>query len=126
MFIIVVQFISMHNFKELTVWQRAISLAINIYKLSQSFSTKDQFILSSQLSRCAFSIPSNIAEGAGKGSNKDFCRYISIAEGSSFELETQLIIIKEIISNKIATVDVLLKDLIIIQKMLYRLRTSLK
>lgn len=116
----------MHNFKELNVWQRAISLAVKIFRLAQSFSTKDQFILSSQLSRCAFSIPSNIAEGGGKGSNKDFCRYISIAEGSSFELETQLLIIKEIIPDKKETVDVLLEDLIIIQKMLYRLRNSLK
>ncbi len=116
----------MHNFKELSFWQRAITLAINIYKLSLSFPTKDQYILSSQLSRCAFSIPSNIAESAGKASNKDFCRYISIAEGSSFELETQLIIIMKIIPEKMNPVDVLLKELIIIQKMLYHLRKSFK
>lgn len=87
----------MHNYKELSVWQRAITLAINVYRLSQSFPKKDQYILSSQISRCAFSIPSNIAEGAGKESNKDFCRYLSISEGSSFELETQLIITREIL-----------------------------
>ncbi len=116
----------MHNYKELSVWKKSITLAINIYKLSLSFPTRDQYILSSQLSRCAFSIPSNIAEGAGKSSNKDFCKYISIAEGSSFELETQLIIIKEIIPEKLDSVDVFLKELIIIQKMLYQLRKSFK
>ena len=76
-------------------------------------------------SRCAISIPSNIAEGAGKASNKDFCRYISIAEGSSFELETQLIIIKEIVPGLMMTIDILLDELIIIQKMIYRLRISI-
>ena len=116
----------MHNYKELSVWQRAVTQAINVYRLAQSLPTKDQYILSSQLSRSAFSIPSNIAEGAGKDSDKDFCRYISISEGSSNELETQLIIIKEIIPDKKIAVEEIEKELVIIQKMLYRLRTNFK
>ena len=84
----------MHNFKQLTAWQLAIQLAIKTYKFTKTLTANDQFVFSSQLSRCVFSIPTNIAEGAGKDSNKDFCRYLSIPAGSSFELETQLIILK--------------------------------
>src|SRR4051812_11424854 len=100
----------MHNFKELSVWNKAIELSINSYKLSQSFNTNDKYILSSQLCRCAILIASNIAEGAGKESNKDFCRYISIAIGSSFELETQLIIISGIMPEKKETLELLYNE----------------
>ena len=71
-----------------------------------------------------FSIPSNIAEGAGKDSVKDFCRYLSISTGSSFELETHLIILKEIQPNKKSEIDPLLKEVEIIQKMIFGLKKS--
>ena len=116
----------MHNFKELIVWNKVIDLSISSYKLSQSFNLNDKYILSSQLCRCAFSIASNIAEGAGKESAKDFCRYISIAVGSSFELETQLRIISGIMPDKKENLKILSNDVIIIQKMLYRLMNKLK
>ena len=116
----------MHNYKELQVWQRAMNLAVNTYNLTSYFSEKEQRIFSSQLSRCAISIASNIAEGAGKESSKDFCRYLSISEGSSFELETQLIIIMDLIPSCKEKVEALLVDAIIIQKMIYKLRISNK
>ena len=116
----------MHNYKELEVWKKSIKLSIDIYKLSRSFPVKDQYILSSQISRAAISIPSNIAEEAGKDTNKDFCRYLSISEGSSFELETQLLISKEVLPENTESIENILKELIIVQKMLYRLRMNYK
>ncbi len=115
----------MHNFKQLIVWQKSIQLSIKIFKFSKTLSTNDQYIFSSQLSRCVFSIPSNIAEGAGKDSNKDFKRYLSISAGSSFELETQLIILSEILINKREEIDQFLKEAIIIQKMIFGLKKML-
>ena len=116
----------MHNYKELEVWKKAIETSISVYKLARTFPAKDQYILSSQISRAAISIPSNIAEGAGKATDKDFCRYISISQGSSFELETQLLISKEVLPENKESIENILKDLTIIQKMLFRLRMKYK
>ena len=115
----------MHNFKNLIVWKKSIQLGVKIYNFSKTFSLKDQYIFSSQLSRCVFSIPSNIAEGSGKDSIKDFCRYLNISAGSSFELETQLIILKEIQENKKIEIDILIKEVVEIQKMIYGFKKQL-
>ncbi len=116
----------MHNFKNLKVWQKSILLGIKIYKFSKTLTSNDQYIFSSQLSRCVFSIPSNIAEGSGKDSIKDFCRYLNISAGSSFELETQLIILKDIQENKKDEIDILIKEVIEIQKMIYGFKKMLR
>ena len=84
----------MHNFKDLRVWQKSIQLTTDIYKLLASFPTDEKFGLISQLKRSAVSVPSNIAEGAGRNSNKEFNHFLSISLGSLFELKTQLIISK--------------------------------
>ena len=114
----------MHNYKELDVWKRSLNLAMSVYKFSQTFNSFDRYVFSSQLSRCAISIPSNIAEGAGKESDKEFCKYLSISVGSSFELETQLLIIKETHPNKKEEINLLLSEISIIQRMLYQLRKT--
>ena len=82
----------MHNFKELIIWQKAIKLAEEIYKLIIDLPDFEKFGLANQMRRSAISIPSNIAEGSAKESNKDFKRYLGISLGSAFELETQLIL----------------------------------
>ncbi|MCT4628694.1 four helix bundle protein [Winogradskyella sp.] len=82
----------MHNFKKLKVWTESMSLVSKTYKLTKSFSDFEKFGLVSQMNRCAVSIPSNIAEGSSKSSNKHFKSYLEISLGSSFEWETQLII----------------------------------
>ena len=115
----------MHNFKNLIVWKKSIQLGVKIYTFCNTLSSKDQYIFSSQLSRCVFSIPSNIAEGSGKDSIKDFCRYLNISAGSSFELETQLIILKEIQENKKIEIDLLIKEVVEIQKMIYGFKKKL-
>lgn len=79
-----------HNFKELMVWQKAMELAAFVYELTNRFPKEEKYGLTSQIQRCAVSIPSNIAEGSGRASNKDFQRFIAISMGSSFELETQV------------------------------------
>ncbi|MDQ3048343.1 MAG: four helix bundle protein [Bacteroidota bacterium] len=82
----------MHNFKELKVWQEAMSLAKEIFILTRSFPSEEKYGLISQMNRCSISIPSNIAEGAGRNSEKEFNQFLSIALGSAFELETQLLL----------------------------------
>lgn len=82
----------MHNYQDLKVWQKAIEVAQKIYELTLPFPSQEKFGLTSQIRRSAVSIASNIAEGAGRNTDKDFVNFISIAAGSAFELETQLII----------------------------------
>ena len=82
----------MHNFKELKVWQEAMSLAKDVFVITRNFPSEEKFGLTSQLNRCSVSVPSNIAEGAGRQSDKEFNQFLNIALGSSYELETQLLL----------------------------------
>jgi len=82
----------MKNFKKLKVWSNGIELVVDVDKETERFPKEEVYGLTGQIKRSAVSIPSNIAEGAGRGSKKDFNRFLDIALGSSFELETQLII----------------------------------
>ena len=86
----------MSSFKDLIVWQKGITLCEEIYKLTENFPSKEQFALTSQIRRCAVSIPSNIAEGQKRGPGKEFRQFLRIAYGSGAELETQLIIATKI------------------------------
>ena len=76
--------------KELIVWQKSYKLSLLIYKITDSFPRKEDFSLTSQMRRCAVSIPSNIAEGYRRNHRKEFIQFLQIAYGSSSELETQL------------------------------------
>ncbi len=87
----------MKDFKKLKVWQHGIEVVVDVYQFSQSFPKEEVYGLTSQMRRSAVSVPSNIAEGSGRNSDKDFCRFLDISLGSAFELETQLII-----ANKLA------------------------
>ena len=82
----------MSSFKELKVWQKAMSLAKEIYQVSANFPHQEQYGLTSQIRRSAISIPSNIAEGKNRNSKLEFKRFINIALGSAAELETQIIL----------------------------------
>jgi len=81
---------------ELRAWQEAISLVKDIYKITASFPKDEIYALTSQMRRAAVSIPSNIAEGATRTGDKEFLQFLSISRGSLSELETQLIIAKEL------------------------------
>lgn len=80
----------MHKFRELKIWQRSMHLAEDVYKLLILFPQEEKYGLSSQIRRCAISIPSNISEGAGRATNKQFRYFLEIAMGSCNELQTQL------------------------------------
>ncbi|MGB3776310.1 MAG: four helix bundle protein [Leeuwenhoekiella sp.] len=84
----------MNYFKELKVWQKSVELVSQIYSSTKSFPKNKIYGLTSQIRRSAVSIPSNIAEGCGRKTSKDFKNFLSIALGSAFELETQLLIAK--------------------------------
>ena len=92
----------MHNYKELNVWKVAVELATDVYKVTAQFPTEEKFGLQSQVRRSAVSIASNIAEGAGRNSTGEFKQFLGIAYGSAYELETQLLISKNLtfISNE--------------------------
>ncbi len=78
------------NYRDLIVWQKAMDLVILVYQFTDSFPQKEVFGLTNQVRRAAVSIPSNIAEGQGRNSNRDFRHFLSIARGSLQEVETQL------------------------------------
>lgn len=86
----------MNNYRELKVWQKSMELVELVYKLTSSFPKEETYGLVSQAQRCAISIPSNIAEGAGRSSNMEFKYFLSIANGSLNELSTQLHLSKRI------------------------------
>jgi len=82
----------MHNFRKLNIWVKSIEFVTDIYRITNSFPKEEKFGLVSQMQRSAVSIPTNIAEGSAKSSNKDFARFIEMSIGSSYELETELLV----------------------------------
>lgn len=82
----------MRNFKELRIWQKGIEIAVKPFQLTDTFPKEDRYGISQQMTRAGVSIPSNIAEGSSRRSEKDYARFIEISIGSCFELETQIII----------------------------------
>ncbi|MEN1784173.1 MAG: four helix bundle protein [Bacteroidota bacterium] len=80
-----------HNYKRLKIWQLGLEIANDVSDVLVDFPKHERFCLTSQLSRCSISMPSNIAEGSSR-SNRSFSHFIDIALGSSFELSTQLLI----------------------------------
>lgn len=116
----------MNNLKELKIWNKAIDLSVEVYKATSGFPSDERFGLTSQSRRAAVSIPSNIAEGAGRNSPKEFNNFLGIANGSSYELQTQLVI-----SNKLGILeDNLLNNLLeqidVLQKMNYAFQQMLR
>jgi len=85
-----------YGYKELMVWQKAMGLVMHVYKAANQFPSHELYGLGSQMRRCAVSIPSNIAEGYGRNSNKELVRFLDIAKGSLYELDTQLEISRQL------------------------------
>ena len=83
---------AVRNYRELNVWQKAMELTVEIYKLVKKLPQEELHALSNQMRRAAVSIPSNIAEGQARNSTKEFIQFLSIARGSNAELETQLLL----------------------------------
>lgn len=81
-----------HNFRQLRIWIDAVEISKDVYDLTRNFSNEHKYGIASQLYRSAVSIPSNIAEGTSRKSEKDFLHFLTMSLGSAFELETQLVI----------------------------------
>lgn len=101
-----------------------MQLATTIYNLTESFPDSEKYGLVSQMRRCSVSIPSNIAEGAGRNTNGEFRQFLGIAVGSLFELETQLILVKRL--NFIENIKNELEQIDALRKMIYGLQRSFK
>ncbi len=86
----------MRDFREIKVWQKAHQFALEIYLCTQGFPAEERFGLKSQLRKSASSVPTNIAEGCGRSSEKDFARFLSIAAGSISEAEYQVLLAQDL------------------------------
>lgn len=89
-------YMKVESFKDLIVWQKGMTLVRNVYEITAGLPKDEIYALSSQLRRSSVSIPSNIAEGFRRGSTKDYAHFLKIALGSSAEVETQLLLVKEL------------------------------
>ncbi len=116
----------MKNFRELIIWQKGIDLVIDIYKFSNDLPSDEKYGLISQIRRASVSIPSNIAEGSSRNSEKDFKRFLEIAIGSAFELETQILIIQKLSLIDKSKCDILIQSLQEEQKMINSLIIKIK
>ena len=110
--------------KDLNVWNDAMELVTDIYRLTKSFPKEELYGLTSQIRRSAVSVPSNIAEGAARKNKTEFIQFLYIALGSLSELETQLIISKNL--NYSDTISSLLSKVTDIRKMIFGLIKSIK
>ena len=80
----------MHYYRELTIWQRSMDYVVKIYEISRDFPKAEKYGLTAQLRSCAVSIPSNMSESAGRGTNRQFKRFLEISMGSINEVQTQV------------------------------------
>jgi four helix bundle protein len=115
----------MRNFKQLLIWQKGFQIAVKSFHLTSSFPKEEKFGLTTQLTRAAVSIPSNIAEGSSRTSSKDYNRFLEMSLGSSFEMETQLMIAEAVNFGEKEKRDDLLREIDEEQKMLMSFMSKL-
>jgi len=115
----------MHKFEELKIWQKAMDITEKCYKASENFPKEERYCLTSQLRRSAVSIPSNISEGAGRNTNGEFKQFLGIANGSSYELLTQLYLSARLNLIKEENVRPIINEVLEVTKMNFSLQRSL-
>ena len=116
----------MHRFKDLEIWKLSRSFCSDIYTLTSSFPEDEKFGIINQLRRASVSIPSNIAEGASRKSNKDFARFLEIAIGSMYEIETHILISQDLNFLNQNEAEIILDQLESIIKMTSKFKSTLK
>ena len=116
----------MKDFKKLIVWQKSMNVVDDVFSMIEKMERTEQWILSSQMGRCALSVPSNIAEGAGRNGKKEFARFLDIALGSSFELETQLLVYKRRQSKESQELGSTISEVLEVQKMIMGLQKAVR
>jgi four helix bundle protein len=115
----------MHNFRQLNIWKDSMQLAKAVYLLTNNFPNNEKYGLISQINRASISVPSNIAEGSSRSSNKEFRHFLSIALGSLFELETQVVLSQELRYMELEASETLISKIIQLQKMIATFRKAL-
>jgi len=115
----------MHKVEDLKIWKKSMELTKAVYLLVTELPSDEKYGLISQIKRSSVSIPSNIAEGAGRNSNKEFKYFLSIANGSAYELQTQLILLTELNLITKEKVQPVIEVCIEIQKMNYSFQRKL-
>ncbi len=113
------------SYKDLIVWQRAMELVTEVYSLTDQFPSSELYGLTSQMRRAAVSIPSNIAEGRKAGTKKEFRKFLTTSLGSSFELETQIEIVKRLTFGRELDYERVDKPLLEVMKMLNKMTSNL-
>lgn len=116
----------MRNFKQLLIWQKGFQIAVKAFHFTSSFPKEEKFGLTSQITRAAVSIPSNIAEGSSRTSSKDYNRFLEMSLGSSFEAETQILIAEAVNYGEKEKRQELLKEIDEEQKMIMSFMSKLQ
>lgn len=116
----------MRNFRELTIWNQGIDLAVKVYEVSKQLPKEELYGLRSQITRAVVSIPSNIAEGCSRESERDFKRFLEISLGSAFELETHLVVAEKLGFIETQSIQDVLQDLNREQKQVNSLISRIK
>ena len=116
----------MRNFRKLDIWKKAIELTKLIYKITVDFPITEKYGLKSQIQRASVSVASNIAEGSSRRSEVDFARFIEMSIGSAFEVETQLIIAKELGYISKSNYESILSHIQILQKQINALLAKIR
>jgi four helix bundle protein len=111
-----------NSYRDLIIWQKSMKLTKDIYSIVNNFPKEEIYGLTSQVKRCAISIPSNIAEGRGRSSNKEFVRFLQISLGSLYELETQLELAREL--GFISDINKILSQCLELEKMINSMITK--
>jgi four helix bundle protein len=116
----------MRNFRNLEIWKKAIELTKLIYKITDDFPATEKYGLKSQIQRASVSVASNIAEGSSRRSEVDFARFLEMSIGSAFEVETQLIIAKELGYISKSNYESILSHIQTLQKQINALLTKIR
>jgi four helix bundle protein len=116
----------MQDFRQLKVWMKSHSLVLSVYKATSSFPKSEVFGLTNQIRRASVSIPSNIAEGCGRGSDQDFARFLQMAMGSASEVEYQLLLARDLAYLTDAEYSLRAQDVIEVKRMLAALIAKMK
>lgn len=115
----------MHNFRELKIWQRSMDFVVRVYEVSSLFPKEERYGLVSQLRSCVVSVPSNISEGAGRGTNRQFRPFLEFSMGSANEAQTQIELAKRVNYLEKSVADSLLDEALQIYKMILAFYNSL-
>jgi four helix bundle protein len=116
----------MQDFTQLKVWQKAHSFTVNLYKMTADFPSEEKFGLTNQIRRASVSVESNLAEGCGRNGDKEFSRFVDLAQGSAYEVRCQLFIASDLGYLSVDKFDLLMSKIDEISRMMITFQKKLK